>query len=123
MEPNLCSLLDTDRRTEDDISNAVADIIRAYTEIETLPKQVAVFYIMTTLLKAQYLENSRATHRCHAYADALLQVDGSPGRPKLVSHPRLAAADSAPVDHNTRISDRQHPPVGLHILHSFRTRH
>ncbi|KAM0517268.1 hypothetical protein ACHAPS_008235 [Verticillium nonalfalfae] len=37
--------------TEDDISNVVADIVRSYPEIETLPKQVAVFWNMALLLK------------------------------------------------------------------------
>jgi hypothetical protein len=50
-KPNLVSLLDKDRRSNDDISNVVGDIIMSYLEIDTLPKQVAVFYIMSTLLK------------------------------------------------------------------------
>lgn len=49
--PNLCSLLDKDQRTEDETSNVVCDIVRSYIEIETLPKQVAVHYVMSTLLK------------------------------------------------------------------------
>jgi hypothetical protein len=48
---NLCSLLDKDQRTEDETSNVVCDIVRSYTEIETLPNQVAVHYVMSTLLK------------------------------------------------------------------------
>lgn len=50
-KPNLAPLLDKDRRSDDDISNVVGDIIRSYLEINTLPKQVAVFYVMSTLLK------------------------------------------------------------------------
>lgn len=49
--PNLLSLLHKDQRTNDDISNVVGDIIRSYLEIDTLPKKVATFYIMSTLLK------------------------------------------------------------------------
>lgn len=52
-KPNLTSLLHKDRRTEDDISNVVGDIIRTYFEIDALPKQVASFYIMSTLLKVR----------------------------------------------------------------------
>ena len=52
-KPSLISLLHKGRRTEDDISNVVGDIIRSYFEIDTLPKQVASFYIMSTLLKVR----------------------------------------------------------------------
>ncbi|EEY17105.1 conserved hypothetical protein [Verticillium alfalfae VaMs.102] len=51
LKPKLCSLIEPDRSTEDDISNVVADIVRSYPEIETLPKQVAVFWNMALLLK------------------------------------------------------------------------
>ncbi|KJR83826.1 uncharacterized protein SPSK_04278 [Sporothrix schenckii 1099-18] len=51
LKPNLCSLLEKDRRTCDAISDIVGDIVRSYFEIDTLPKQVAVFYIMCSLLK------------------------------------------------------------------------
>jgi hypothetical protein len=55
LKPNLCSLLDKDQRTGDETSNIVGDIVRSYTEIETLPKQVAVHYVMSTLLKVWHL--------------------------------------------------------------------
>ncbi|CRK29798.1 hypothetical protein BN1708_015671 [Verticillium longisporum] len=51
LKPKLCSLIEPDRSAEDDISNVVADIVRSYPEIETLPKQVAVFWNMALLLK------------------------------------------------------------------------
>lgn len=51
LKPNLCSLLDDKHRSDDDISNVAADVLRTYREIEGLPKQVAVFYVMATLLK------------------------------------------------------------------------
>ena len=51
LKPNLCSLLDEKHRSEDLISNVVADIVRAYTEIQGLPRQVAVFFNMTLLIK------------------------------------------------------------------------
>jgi hypothetical protein len=53
LRPNLCPLLETGQRTDDDISNVVADVVKTYNEIETLPKQVAVFYVMATLLKVR----------------------------------------------------------------------
>ncbi|OIW28610.1 hypothetical protein CONLIGDRAFT_654811 [Coniochaeta ligniaria NRRL 30616] len=59
-QPNLVSLLDKDRRSDDDISNVVGDIIRSYLEINTLPKQVAVFYIMSTLLKWMVLQDQQS---------------------------------------------------------------
>ena len=51
LKPNLCSLLDAKHRSDDDISNVVADVLRTYREIESRPKQVAVFFVMATLLK------------------------------------------------------------------------
>lgn len=51
LRPNLGSLLDDQHRSDDDISNVVADVLRTYREIESMPKQVAVFYVMATLLK------------------------------------------------------------------------
>ncbi|OAA57619.1 hypothetical protein SPI_07278 [Niveomyces insectorum RCEF 264] len=51
LKPNLCSLLEKDQRTADAISDVVGDIVRSYFEIDILPKQVAVFYIMCSLLK------------------------------------------------------------------------
>jgi len=48
---NLCALLSKDRRSSDETSDIVGDIVRSYTEIETLPKQLAVHFIMATLFK------------------------------------------------------------------------
>lgn len=59
LKPNLCSLIDKDHRSDDDISNVVADVLRTYQEIESLPKQVAVFYVMSTLLKVSNHMRSR----------------------------------------------------------------
>lgn len=56
LKPNLCSLMDKEHRSDDDISNVVADVLRTYEEIESLPKQVAVFYVMATLLKVSTRE-------------------------------------------------------------------
>ena len=51
LRPNLGSLMDKTHRSDDDISNVVADVLRTYGEIQELPKRVAAFYVMATLLK------------------------------------------------------------------------
>ncbi|EQB56672.1 BZIP transcription factor [Colletotrichum gloeosporioides Cg-14] len=51
LKPKLSALVQQQGRSEDDISNVVADVVRTYPEIETLPKQVAVFQNMALLLK------------------------------------------------------------------------
>ena len=60
LRPNLCSLLDETNRSDDEISNVVADVLRTYREIESLPRQVAVFYVMATLLKVDILSSGIA---------------------------------------------------------------
>jgi hypothetical protein len=40
-------------RSIDDTAAVVGDIVRSYLEIDTLPKQVAVHYIMSTLMKVR----------------------------------------------------------------------
>lgn len=54
-KPNFCLLLDRTQRPADAVSRIIGDIVLSYKEIETLPKQVSVFYLMTTLLKWQLL--------------------------------------------------------------------
>ncbi|KAK2775859.1 trichothecene efflux pump [Colletotrichum kahawae] len=51
LKPKVSSLMQQQARSEDEISNVVADVVRTYPEIETLPKQVAVFQNMALLLK------------------------------------------------------------------------
>ncbi|ETS77957.1 hypothetical protein PFICI_10019 [Pestalotiopsis fici W106-1] len=51
LKPNPASLLSKQHGTVDEVSNVVADLVRSYPEIESLPKQVAVFYIMGLLSK------------------------------------------------------------------------
>lgn len=55
LRPNLRSLLDKEHRSEDAISNVVADVLGTYHEIKGRPKQVAVFYLMATLIKVSSL--------------------------------------------------------------------
>ncbi|OCL10036.1 hypothetical protein AOQ84DRAFT_316049 [Glonium stellatum] len=51
-KPDLSALFDgRPNRSVDDTSAVVGDIVRSYTEIDTLPKQVAVHYVMSNLLK------------------------------------------------------------------------
>ncbi len=50
---NLCYLLDQQQRPDDALSNIVGDLVLSYHEIDTLPKQVSVFWNIATLLKWQ----------------------------------------------------------------------
>ncbi|KAF1974286.1 hypothetical protein BU23DRAFT_531782 [Bimuria novae-zelandiae CBS 107.79] len=51
-KPDLSALFDArPNRNIDETSSIVGDIVRSYKEIDTLPKQVAVHYIMSSLLK------------------------------------------------------------------------
>jgi hypothetical protein len=75
LRPNLRSLLDKEHRSEDEISNVVADILGTYREIDGLPKRVAVFYLMATLLKVRMLPYIMQT----GIADSTNAVDGTPG--------------------------------------------
>ena len=59
-KPNLCALLDKDQRAEDILCNIVGDIILSYREIDSLPKQVAVFHGIATLLKWELLLNEES---------------------------------------------------------------
>ena len=54
-KPDLSALFDgRPNRSVDETSGIVGDIVRSYTEIDTLPKQVAVFYVMSTLMKVRH---------------------------------------------------------------------
>jgi regulator of replication initiation timing len=66
LRPNLGSLLEQNHSSDDDISNVVADVLRTYREIEGLPKQVAVFYLMATLLKVGH-KDLRTKHKTKAH--------------------------------------------------------
>lgn len=55
-KPDLSALFDgRPNRSVDETSAVVGDIIRSYTEIDTLPKQIAVHYVMSTLMKWEVL--------------------------------------------------------------------
>ncbi|CAM1505008.1 Fc.00g106450.m01.CDS01 [Cosmosporella sp. VM-42] len=107
LRPNLCSLLDESHRSDDDISNVVADVLRTYREIEGLPKQVAVFYIMATLLKWMALLDkqswdlmpewlrpvpSQLTTPHSAWID---RIPWPRAREYLISHPEITLDDFA----------------------------
>ncbi|KAF9735108.1 trichothecene efflux pump [Paraphaeosphaeria minitans] len=62
-KPDLSALFDgRPNRQIDETSSIVGDIVRSYTEIDTLPKKVAVHYIMSTLLKWEVLR-SKASYQ------------------------------------------------------------
>jgi regulator of replication initiation timing len=55
-KPDLSALFDgRPNRSVDETSAVVGDIVRSFKEIDTLPKQVAVHYVMSTLMKWQVL--------------------------------------------------------------------
>lgn len=55
-KPDLSALFDgRPNRSVDETSAVVGDIVRSFKEIDTLPKQVAVHYIMSTLMRWQVL--------------------------------------------------------------------
>jgi len=55
-KPDLSALFDgRPNRSVDETSAVVGDIVRSFREIDTLPKQVAVHYIMSTLMRWQVL--------------------------------------------------------------------
>jgi hypothetical protein len=60
-KPDLSALFDgRPNRSVDETGAVVGDIVRSYTEIDTLPKQVAVHYVMSTLMKWLVLRTKSA---------------------------------------------------------------
>ncbi|KAL2752008.1 hypothetical protein ACRALDRAFT_2030257 [Sodiomyces alcalophilus JCM 7366] len=106
-KPRLCSLMDPRRRTEDVISNVVADIVRSYPEIETLPRQVAVFWNMALLLKWMVLLDREsweqmppwlrpvASQRAIPHAAWIDRIPWPKAREYLVMHPEITLDDWA----------------------------
>ncbi|KAF2104583.1 hypothetical protein NA57DRAFT_51401 [Rhizodiscina lignyota] len=84
---NLCPLMDKSLRSDDETSNVVGDIVRSYTEIETLPKQVAVHFLMSTLLHWQLLQDEPSW----AQMPVWLRPE-----PKQLSTPHAAWVDRIP---------------------------
>lgn len=62
LRPNPAFLLHEQERTDDEVSNVVGDLVRSYSEIATLPKQAAVFYVMGVLSKVSVLVESRSNN-------------------------------------------------------------
>lgn len=65
LKPDPAALLYADHKTDDEISNMVGGIVRSYKEIETLPKQVAVFYCMSILFKVSIRTPTSKAHPRH----------------------------------------------------------
>ncbi|RNJ57972.1 hypothetical protein D7B24_005457 [Verticillium nonalfalfae] len=107
LKPKLCSLIEPDRSTEDDISNVVADIVRSYPEIETLPKQVAVFWNMALLLKWMVLLDQQSwdlmpewlrptpSQRETPHAAWIDRIPWPRAREYLIAHPDITLDDWA----------------------------
>jgi hypothetical protein len=53
-KPDINSLLDKQRKVDDEISKVASDVVWSYSEIETLPKQIAVHHLMSVLLNVGY---------------------------------------------------------------------
>ncbi|KAK0388945.1 hypothetical protein NLU13_2522 [Sarocladium strictum] len=107
LRPNLRSLLDKQHRSEDEISNVVADILGTYREIEGRPKQVAVFYIMATLLKWMVLLDKQSwdliplwlrpvpSQLSIPHAAWIDRIPWPRAREYLISHPQITLDDFA----------------------------
>jgi hypothetical protein len=107
--PNLCFLLDRNHRPADALSNMVGDIVLSYKEIETLPKQASVFYIIATLLKWQLLLDEPSWKQVPTFLRPTQQqltvphaawIDRIPWprvRKYLIEHPAITLDDFAVV--------------------------
>ncbi|ROT38015.1 hypothetical protein SODALDRAFT_360336 [Sodiomyces alkalinus F11] len=116
-KPRVCSLMDPRRRTEDVISNVVADIVRSYPEIETLPKQVAVFWNMALLLKWMVLLDRDSweqmppwlrpipSQRAIPHAAWIDRIPWPKAREYLIMHPEITLDDwAAPYSSSFNVS-------------------
>lgn len=61
--PDITPLLDRRRRGTDKVSKVASDVVRTYTELDTLPKQIAVHFLMTHLLKVRFTSSSSRSLR------------------------------------------------------------
>ncbi|KAI1843563.1 hypothetical protein JX266_010196 [Neoarthrinium moseri] len=107
LKPNPTSLLYKHQRTNDEVSNVAGDIVRSYSEIETFPKQVAVFYVMSILFKWlvfldksswDTLPNWLRPIPCQLSLPHAAWVDRVPwpkAREYLVQHPEITLDDFA----------------------------
>ena len=108
-KPNLCFLLDRNQRPADAVSRIIGDIVLSYKEIETLPKQVSVFYIMTSLLRWQLLLDEASWDQVPVFLRPTQQqlttphsawIDRIPWpsvRRYLIEHPAISLDDFAIV--------------------------
>lgn len=123
---NLCALIDKELRADDEISNIVSDIIRSYTEIETLPNQVAVGYVMTTLLKWQILLDEVSWNQIPEWLRPTTSqlstphpawIDRMPWpqlRNYLIAHPQITLDDVAAAYSSSFFIRWQYDP--MHVL-------
>lgn len=102
-KPNLCALLDKDQRAEDILSNIVSDILLAYKEIATLPKQVAAFHGIATLLKWELLLDEHSWKQIPPYFRPIVEQ---------VTTPHAAWIDRVPWPRVRRYFI-QHPHITL----------
>lgn len=77
-KPNLCALLDKHQRADDILCNIIGDIILSYNEINTRPKQVAVFHGAATLLKWQLLLDEESYRQIPPYFRPIVEQLNTP---------------------------------------------
>ncbi|KAF2643303.1 hypothetical protein P280DRAFT_467356 [Massarina eburnea CBS 473.64] len=109
-KPDMSALFDgRPNRTVDETSSVVGDIIRSYKEIDTLPKQVAVHYVMSTLMKWQVLRTKASFEAMpewlrpeplqleKAHASWIDRIPWPKVRLYLIEHPEVKFDDFASV--------------------------
>jgi hypothetical protein len=126
LKPNFCALIDKELRSDDEISNIVGAIIRSYADVETLPKQVAAAYVMTSVLRWEVLldeiswnqmpEWLRPTHtqRTTPHAAWVDRMPWPKMRDYLVAHPEITLDDLSAVYGSSFRIRWQHDPA--HVL-------
>ncbi|ORY09227.1 hypothetical protein BCR34DRAFT_376067 [Clohesyomyces aquaticus] len=109
-KPDLSALFDgRPNRRVDETSAVVGDIVRSYTEIDTLPKQVAVHYVMSTLMKWQVLRTKSSFEQMPewlrptrmqlevAHSSWIDRIPWPSLREYLIEHPEVKFDDFASV--------------------------
>jgi hypothetical protein len=126
LKPNFCALIGKELRSDDEISNIVSAIIRSYADVESLPKQVAIAYVMTSVLRWEVLldemswnqmpEWLRPTHtqRTTPHAAWVDRMPWPKMRDYLIAHPEISLDDLSAVYGSSFRIRWQHDPA--HVL-------
>ncbi|CAK7197631.1 hypothetical protein SEUCBS139899_000279 [Sporothrix eucalyptigena] len=115
--PDIAPLIDRNRRGTDEVSKVASDVVRTYAEIETLPKQIAVHFLMTHLLKWLVLLDEPSWNSVPVWLRPTLAqltiehpawIDRIPwpaARDYLVAHPEISL-DQFAIKYGTSLSIR-----------------